>query len=531
MNAKVLPRPVGWVLVFALVLGWTQGCGAENRPAGASAPTNQTRHVRAPAVAGVFYPGDAAELSRSIDGYLAAATNRPIANLKALICPHAGYPYSGPVAAHAYKLLAGLDFQTVVLLGPSHYAQFQGGSVAAADAYATPLGTVEISPKAKSLARCPPYVLEAKCLVQRPGWWTQASKPAPEAGEDTPDTWEHSIEVQVPFLQKTLKNFTILPVVFGPTDPAAAARVLAEHLDDTTLIVASSDLSHYLPYAQAKEMDARTIRNICALETSRLGHDDACGLTPVLTLMHLARLKGWQAELLDARNSGDTAGDKSRVVGYAAIAFHGPAREAASEAAREPARLNASERKQLLGLARQALGEAVKTGRRPAVDAAQFSAELRRKQGCFVTLTQKGELRGCIGHIFPQEPLWQGILDNAQNAALRDPRFAPVTAGEVAGIQIEISVLSEPVPLEFKSPEDLLNKLQPHRDGVVLQVRGQGSTFLPQVWEQLPDKVEFLEHLSQKAGCPRGAWREAGTRVMIYHAEAFKEADGAAHRD
>ena len=174
MNAKVLPPSAGWVLVFALVLGWTQGCGAENRPANASASTNQTRRVRAPAVASLFYPGDAAELSRTIDGYLAAATNRSVRNLKALICPHAGYPYSGPVAAHAYKLLAGREVATVILLGPSHYAQFEGGSVAAVDAYATPLGTVEISPKAKAMARCPPYALEPKCLVQRPGWFRQA---------------------------------------------------------------------------------------------------------------------------------------------------------------------------------------------------------------------------------------------------------------------------------------------------------------------------------------------------------------------
>lgn len=523
MNAKVPPPAFGWVLVFALVLGWTQGCGAENRPANASASTNQIRSVRAPAVAGLFYPGEAAELSRTIDGYLAAAPNRAVTNLRALICPHAGYAYSGPVAAHAYKLLAGRDFSTVILLGPSHYAQFEGGSVAAVDAYATPLGTVEISPKANALARCPPYTLEPKCLVQRPGWWEQASKPAPATGQETPDTWEHSVEVQVPFLQKTLKHFKILPVVFGATDPAAAARVLVEQLDDTTLIVVSTDLSHYLPYGQARALDAQTITNICRLETGRLHHDDACGLTPVLTLMHLARLKGWQAELLDARNSGDTAGDKSRVVGYAAIAFHEPGGE--------PARFGANERRQLLALARQALGEAVKTGRRPVVDAAPFSTELRRNQGCFVTLTIKGELRGCIGHILPQEPLWQGVLDNAQNAALRDPRFAPVTAGDLAAIRIEVSVLSEPQPLAFTSPEDLLSKLRPQRDGVVLQVQGRSSTFLPQVWEQLPDKVEFLEHLSQKAGCPRNAWRQAGTQVMIYHAEAFKEDEGASQRD
>ena len=179
-----------------------------------------------------------------------------IPRLKGLVCPHAGYPYSGPTAAIAYKTLAGRDVQTVVILGPSHYALFQGASVPNTDAYQTPLGMVPISAKARQLARTSPFVLEPQCLVQRPPWWAQSSKPAPAAGEDTPDTWEHSVEVQVPFLQKTLTNFTILPVVFGEVDPEQAARVLAGVIDGKTIVVASSDLSHYYTYDEAKELDA-----------------------------------------------------------------------------------------------------------------------------------------------------------------------------------------------------------------------------------------------------------------------------------
>jgi AmmeMemoRadiSam system protein A len=140
-------------------------------------------------------------------------------------------------------------------------------------------------------------------------------------------------------------------------------------------------------------------------------------------------------------------------------------------------------------------------------------------------LTEKGELRGCIGHILPQEPLYEAVVDNARNAATRDPRFLPVQPGEAGKIKIEISVLTEPKPLPFTSPEDLLAKLQADKDGVVLKLDGRSATFLPQVWEQLPDKVEFLNRLSEKAGCVSGDWRKPGTSVLIYHVEAFKETE------
>ena len=132
-------------------------------------------------------------------------------------------------------------------------------------------------------------------------------------------------------------------------------------------------------------------------------------------------------------------------------------------------------------------------------------------------------LRGCIGHILPQESLYRAIEDNAQSAAMRDWRFSPVQSDEVDKIKIEISVLTEPQPLRFNSPEDLLGKLQPYTDGVVLQIGSRGATFLPQVWEQIPDKVEFLNHLSEKAGCEPSAWRGGETSVSIYHVEAFEE--------
>jgi len=472
--------------------------------------------VRMPAVAGLFYPAEEPVLSRMIDGLLESAPAHYIPHLKGLVCPHAGYPYSGQTAAIAYKTLAGRDVQTVVILGPSHYAAFQGASVPNADAYQTPLGTVPISDKAQQLIKTSPFVLEPKCLVQRPSWWQQSSKPAPALGEDTPDTWEHSVEVQVPFLQKTLKNFTILPVVFGDVDPEQAAKVLAGIIDDKTIVVASSDLSHYHPYDEAKELDNRCVRAICSLDIDEMKTQEACGKLPILTLMYLAREKGWKTQLLDCRNSGDTSGDKSHgVVGYAAIAFYAPTQE----------NYAAQERGFLLDLARKTLTCVASNGSPSGVNARDVSPKLSETKACFVTLTENGLLRGCIGHILPQEPFCQAIVDNAQNAARRDPRFLPVQPDEVSKIKIEISVLTEPKPLRFTSPEDLLNKLQPYEDGVVLQIGPYGATFLPQVWAQIPDKVEFLNQLSQKAGCAPDDWRGKNVSVSIYHVESFEESE------
>ena len=480
--------------------------------------------VREPAVAGLFYPKDPAELSLMIDRLLAAAPVGTVGDLKAIVCPHAGYEFSGPVAAYSFKNLVGRRFDTVIILGPSHYALFDGASVPAVDAYRTPLGLVPISPKARALAKISPCLSEPFCPVQRPPWWPQSSKPAPDSGKDTPDTWEHSVEVEVPFLQKVLTNFSILPLVFGNVDPAQVARAVATQLDDKTLLVVSSDLSHYHPYDEAKALDDRCVKAMCNLDIGAMESQEACGKLPILALLHLAHQNGWQARLLDYRNSGDTSGDKSHgVVGYSAIAFFAPAQENSTTTENYAA----PERKLLLDLARRTLTCVVTNPDLSgfAVNARGMPPQLSETKACFVTLTENGELRGCIGHIFPQESLYQAVVDNARNAAIRDPRFVPVQPGEAGKIKIEISVLTEPKPLPFTSPEDLLDKLQPDKDGVVLKIDGRGATFLPQVWEQLPDKVEFLNHLSEKAGCAPGDWRGKDVSVSIYHVEAFKESE------
>jgi len=215
--------------------------------------------------------------------------------------------------------------------------------------------------------------------------------------------------------------------------------------------------------------------------------------------------------MLDACNHGDTSGAREDPAGSAASPSNGV--------------YSGEERRQILQLARRTVRAAAASGQRPDIRPAALAAKLSEPKGCFVTLTETGRLRGCIGHLFAEEPLFQAVVNSAFSAALQDARFAPVTPAEVDLLEIEVSVLSAPEPLEFQSPEDLLARLQPHQDGVVLNLRGHSATYLPQVWEQLPDKVKFLESLSQKAGCAAGAWRDSDTTVLIYHVEAFKESE------
>jgi AmmeMemoRadiSam system protein A len=183
------------------------------------------------------------------------------------------------------------------------------------------------------------------------------------------------------------------------------------------------------------------------------------------------------------------------------------------------------ERRYLLQLARQTIQARLMGAAAPAPDPEKLPKKFLEPRGCFVTLTKLGDLRGCIGHIIAQEALYKAVMDNAINAAFRDTRFDPVEAGEEPRLEIEVSVLTAPAPLAFDSPEDLLAKLKPRRDGMVLQIGRRSATFLPQVWEQIPEKEEFLAHLSRKAGCAADAWKGQNVSVSIYHVEAFKEAD------
>ncbi|MFP4475709.1 MAG: AmmeMemoRadiSam system protein B [Desulfatibacillaceae bacterium] len=452
-------------------------------------------NVMGPRVAGVFYPADRAGLEAEVMEYLErAAEKRLDGRVRAVVAPHAGYKYSGIVAAAAYKAVPP-DITRVVLLAPSHRHAFSGVSIPDVRAYRTPLGDV-------------PLAWEASLLRLEDGF---SSEPEAHARE-------HSLEVHLPFLQIRLGEFELIPIVFGRADPVEVAEKLLPYLDDNTLVVASTDLSHYHPYEQAVPMDKACTKAMASLDMARTRTAEACGRLPVLTLQTLARTRGWRGHVLDYKNSGDTSGDKMRVVGYAAIAFISP--KGGSHMSDE--QWTEQEKTDLLKLARSAI--AARLGADDAVRRPKSVSErMLEPRGCFVTLHKNGDLRGCIGNIEPVQPLVEGVEQNAVNAAFRDPRFPPLGQDELDRVHIEISVLTVPEELSFTDGNDLLSRLEPGVHGVILSQGMRKSTFLPQVWDQLPDKEMFLTHLCQKAGMGPNCWKDPATRVETYKAYYFEE--------
>ena len=513
-----------WAVVLVTVLA-VAGASVQCRkkvepvvPPPATQPASQAvGAVRQAAVAGLFYPNDPNTLSSTVDGLLAAANPSAVAGVRALVCPHAGYEFSGPVAAFGYKLLEGSGVRTAIVLAPSHYAEMTGAYVSPVEGYVTPLGTVRISPKAAVLAKAKGFADASIVRVHRPDWWRYSPQVLPAFGRDTPETWEHAAEVQVPFLQKVLGDFELVTVVVGEADPSVLADAIEEVLDDTTVVIASSDLSHYHSYEQAKAKDTRCVQAVCDLDLTEVSLQEACGRTPIQTVMHLAVRRGWRPRLLDYRNSGDTSGDKSRVVGYASIAF-------CTEEGTNSMTLSDTERTFLLDLARRTVQQAASGGKVATADPSGVTDRMRQPGACFVTLTKQGALRGCIGHLVPQMPLVEAVASNARSAAVEDYRFGPVKPAELDQIAIEISVLTVPQPLSFSSPEDLVSKLRPGRDGVILKIGSRMATYLPQVWKQIPDTQAFLSNLAEKAGCAADAWRGRNVEVLVYQVESFEEA-------
>lgn len=541
-------KRTAWLLVASLALAGCGGGDDEQRGGGSTGgkdtptgavPIRADGSVREPAVAGLWYPKEAESLARMVDVLLNQARAGVPGKVRAIISPHAGYRYSGLTAAVAYKQLMGANVATVIVLAPSHYAAFEGASIPPVEAYRTPLGLIRVSPSAAELARTPPFVAGATCQVRRPDGFRNFSKVAPPFGEDTPHTWEHSVESQLPFLQRALKDFEIIPVVYGQVDPAVVAQRLTKYIDDRTVLVASSDLSHYHPYEEAKSLDAWCVKAVREMDLKTMAQQEACGKGPILTVMHLAKERGWKPMVLNYTNSGDVpppAGNKKRVVGYMGAVF-------VEEGKVDDEPLTAAERQMLLSLARRsatAASEAVaaalknnpKAGETiqialPKVDRASLPSSLLKPKGCFVTLNKDGKLRGCIGYTMAIKPLYEAVIEMAANAAIRDARFKPVRPDELGSIEVDISVLTVPREIYYNTPSDLLKRLRPGVDGVVLRVGRRSAVYLPSVWKQIPEPNRFMQNLSRKAGLSADAWRRADAKILTFQAkEHFTEPKG-----
>lgn len=477
-------RKILLVLALAAVLGSTALSAQGLRPA---------------VFAGQFYEGDPARLAALVDGYLAAATppaSLPAGRLIGLIAPHAGYVYSGRTAAAAYALLKGRAVDTVVIIGPSHRDAFEGVSIWPDGGFETPLGVARVDAAlAKEIAKA------------------AGSRFRPEAFAE-----EHSVEVEVPFIQRVLPNASIVPIVMGlqtrQTIRTLAAALTKACRGKNVVVVASTDMSHFLPKDKAQATDAATAALVRDLKTEVLirkveaGENILCGGGPVASLLLMAEKAGEpRAEIL-ART--DSSGFGGPVVGYFAAAVLAGAAPQAEEFA-----LTAEERAELLKLARAAMTEYL--ARRAEIEDRSGREKFRAPRGAFVTLTKAGELRGCIGYIEPVLPLGQAVIRTAIFAATEDPRFPAVESAELKDLRVEISVLT--TPREIADARQV--KVGTH--GLIVERGGYKGVLLPQVpVENGWDRETFLAQGCLKAGLPPDAWRK-GAKLSVFQAIVFHE--------
>lgn len=466
--------------------------------------------IRPPAIAGTFYPAAPDMLRSEIDGLIHAAVKSQTGNdtpiPKAIIVPHAGLMFSGAIAALGFATVRALKgtVKRIVIIGPAHRMAFQGIAIARADGFATPLGDV----------RCDLAGLQAALA------WPQVQI------LDEAHRLEHGLEIELPFIQRLFGEDADIGIV-----PLLVSRCSAWQVHEViealwggpeTLIVISSDLSHFHDYDTAKRIDDNTRVMIERFDAESITSGDACGALPVAGMLISARKRGMRIGTLGMCNSGDITGDKSRVVGYGAWAVY-----AGSEDMREnddttgiagtssngfvgmTEKLLADHGKEMIDLARQSIWHGITHGGPIRPDQASVSPALLAPGACFVTLKKSGQLRGCIGSVMAHRDLATDLCENAFKAGFGDPRFPGLRKDELNDdLELSISVLSPPRDFPFENEADLIAKLTPHEDGIILSEGNHRGLFLPQVWEQLPDPADFITQLKRKAGLSIDHWSD-----------------------
>ncbi|MHB1377682.1 MAG: AmmeMemoRadiSam system protein B [Candidatus Humimicrobiaceae bacterium] len=503
---------------------------------------NRYEKIRDSIVAGSFYPDDPYVLGMQIEDYLNNAKLLDINNIKALICPHAGYIYSGQVAAYSFKQIINKKFDSIIIISPSHSESFDFVSVYDGDAYNTPLGRVNIDKKRSSL------LVENNPRIRF---------------SDKGHNNEHSIEVQLPFLQYMFKEFEFIPVVIGSQSRQnihAIGNAISEVFKgENIIIIASSDLSHYHPYNDAVILDRQVENLVGKFDIDNLEEEflksniEMCGGGPVAAAMIAAKNLGAnKALILKYLNSGDVSGERKAVVGYLAAALFqddklnmdstktGIKKEMKEQNTNNTSKtsegmengndssdkedfedttsmsLNKKEKLILLEIARESIKSAI-LGVRPNIPTIN-DVNLNEKCGAFVTLTINGKLRGCIGNIRAVSPLWETVKIMAKEAALNDPRFYPLAPADIKNIRVEISVLS---------PFKLINNLDEIKvgtHGLFIKKGFNQGLLLPQVATDYKwDRTQFLKETCHKAGLHESAWQDKNCDIYIFSATVFNE--------
>lgn len=517
-------RAVAIVAALAIVFACCVLVAAWGREK-ATRPLGSGQKVRFPAVAGAFYPGDRIALDRFVQDSLKVATREqwPLP-IRAILAPHAGYIYCGRTMAAAYKQIEGDAFiyDRVVLIGPSHRVRTKAAAVSSAEAWETPLGSIPVD--------------------------TAAARKLAQANDrielnDLAHAMEHSLEVQLPYLVTAArgKPFKIVPILTNSadrTDQEIVARALTELASDSSsLIVVSSDLSHFPTSEVAETVDHEILRAVVSLSADTLSSENSkllkaghagldctmCGLDAALCLQRAATGLGIrEARIVSYTHSGMIGGDSKRVVGYGAVVFLGTGKDSPQQDGALPLTFSEEARRELVSLARSAVKAALE-GREMDITPSS-TPDLQVKAGCFVTLKSKGKLRGCIGCFQSDEPLWKTVREMAISSATKDYRFAsaPIEPHEVPELDVEISVLSP-----MRRVAKPLREIKLGRDGILIQGQGRSGTFLPQVATETGWSLEeFLGHCSRdKAGLGWDGWKSPTADVYAYTAIVIKEGE------
>jgi len=506
----------------------------------------ETSQVWEPQVAGRFYPGNETVLKDQINAFFnkvpkQALKGRPLA----IISPHAGYQYSGQVAAYGYNAIKDAGFNRVIILAPSHFMsgkRFRGVSILNVKSFKTPLGVIPVDEDA------------CNQLLNT----SEESKPEASASHQAIKLFgshegaykgEHSLETQLPFLQMALNTFKLVPIIVGvliDNDYDQVASTIRPLMDDKTLVVVSSDFTHYgegysyIPFKNNIEKNIHILdygafdkilsKDFDGLRVYRKETGiNACGINPIALLLKLLPSEA-QGEILNYDTSGHQSKDFSFSVSYASVLFTKPLETKSGHYIPKADTLNnnpsfcltSKEKVLLLSLARSTLETYIKTGTSPKLDKIEYKLTPRLKEnyGVFVTLKKHGELRGCIGYIVPRAPLSQAVIENTINSSARDWRFNPVEANEVSDITIEISVLSQ--TKKINGPDEFIVG----KEGILIRKGSASAVFLPQVaTEQGWDRAETLCQLCRKAGLFPDAWKDDDMEFFVFTANVFHEGE------
>jgi len=506
-----------WVAAALVMLLACSACGegTESRPGGETRPS---------AFAGTWYPADAQKLRAMVEELLASAQAVPLkGKIVALIAPHAGYIYSGKVAGWSYRQVGKGRYERVIVLAPSHHGAFRGFSIMNVASYSTPLGEVPLDKEACAK-------LQGSDLHFR---------------DDRLHVVEHAIEIQLPFLQTALGDFKLVPILVGALaagDAEKIAAALKAELSPKTLVVISSDFTHYgpnydyMPFGENVEQNLRKLDMGAVDFILKKDYDSylsyvqktqatICGRNAIAILLKMLPATA-EGRLLRYDTSGHITGDFTNSVSYVSMAF-AVAQDAPSGASAEAGdALTVDEKKTLLRIARDTLEQFVRSGRAPEISDEKYglTPRLKAKAGAFVTVKKHEELRGCIGRIgYPEaaselSPMYQSVALMAVEAAARDPRFEPVRPDELKDIALEISVLS--IARKVGGPEDF----EVGKQGIIISKGYSGAVFLPQVApEQGWNRDETLRHLCAKAGLPADEWKKPGMSFFVFTAQVFDE--------